>query len=59
MGHLHPDADDATISFVSTIADIRALSGDDLGGITLNTGYYDLNDGGQGAWRWVASSLKE
>lgn len=49
--------DDTTIRFVSTIADIRGLSGADLGGITINTGYYTLNDGGQGMWRWNSTSL--
>ena len=50
--------DDTTIRFVDTVADIRALTGADLGGITLNTGYYSFGDGGQGQWRWIATSLE-
>lgn len=50
-------SDDTTIRFVETIAAIRALSGADLGGMTLNTGYYALADGGQGSWRWNSTSM--
>lgn len=49
---------DTTIRFVSTVASIRALSGAELSGITINTGYYTLSDGGQGMWRWVSNSLQ-
>lgn len=52
-------ANDSTIRFVSTIPEIRALTGADLGGITINTGYYTLNDGGQGQWRWISTSLEQ
>lgn len=50
---------DGTIITVSTVAEIRALSGSSLGGTIFNTGYYALNDGGQGQWRWVASSTED
>ena len=42
--------------YVDTVADIRALSGASLVGEAFNSGYYSLNDGGQGEWRWVADS---
>ena len=55
-GSIDSSNDDTSIRFVNTVPDIRGLT--TLGGLTINLGYYNLNDGGQGQWRWVATSME-
>ena len=48
---------DSFIAFYKTVAEIRLAT--IKSGICFNTGYYQMNDGGQGAWRWLENSIED
>lgn len=50
-------SNDSYTTFYDTVAQIRLSTV--KAGICLNTGYYQMNDGGQGAWRWLENSIED